>query len=46
LLPGKQNLKLTFDVAWLNHNPADQNRTDYLVGESGLLLRTQFQTFF
>ncbi len=46
LLPGKQNLKLTFDVAWLNHNPADQNRTDYLVGETGLLLRTQFQTFF
>jgi hypothetical protein len=45
-LPGKQNLRFTLDIAWLNHCPADQNRTDYQAGLTGLLLRSQIQTFF
>lgn len=45
-LPGKSNLRFTFDVAWINRSPADQNRTDYRAGDTGLLLWTQIQTFF
>lgn len=45
-LRGKQNLRQTFDVAWINHSPADQNRTDYRAGDTGLLIRSQFQIFF
>jgi hypothetical protein len=45
-LPGKQNLRFTFDVAWINHSPADQNRTDYRAGDTGLLVRSQIQSFF
>jgi hypothetical protein len=45
-LPGKDSLKLTFDAAWINHSPADQNRTDYRAGDTGFLLRTQIQTWF
>jgi hypothetical protein len=45
-LEGKQNLRFTLDIAWINHSPADQARTDYRVGDTGLLLRSQVQFFF
>jgi hypothetical protein len=45
-LEGKQNLRFTVDVAWVNHSPADQLRTDYRVGDTGLLVRSQIQFFF
>jgi hypothetical protein len=45
-LPGKNNLRFTLDAAWINHSPADQNRTDYRAGDTGILLRTQIQTLF
>ena len=45
-LPGRNNLRFTLDAAWLVRCPADQNRTDYQAGNSGLLLRTQIQTLF
>lgn len=45
-LEGKQNLRFTLDVAWVNHSPADQARTDYRVGDTGLLVRSQIQIFF
>lgn len=45
-LPERQNLRFTLDIAWLNHSPADQARTDYRVGDTGLLVRSQIQFFF
>jgi hypothetical protein len=45
-LEEKQNLRFTLDVAWVNHSPADQARSDYRVGDTGLLLRSQIQIFF
>src|SRR5262249_54543348 len=45
-LPDKQNLRWTLEAAWINHSPADQNRTDYRAGDTGLLARTQIQTNF
>lgn len=45
-LPDKQNMRLTFDVTWVNHSPADQARSDYRAGDTGLLIRSQFQFFF
>jgi hypothetical protein len=45
-LPGKQNLRFTLEVDWINHSPADQNRTDYRAGDTGLLVRSQIQSFF
>jgi len=41
LLPGKSNLRFTFDTAWLESSPASQNRTGYVAGQTGLLIRTQ-----
>ena len=41
LIPGKSNLRFTFDTAWLDSSPADQNRTGYSAGQTGLLVRTQ-----
>lgn len=41
ILPGKSNLRFTFDTAWLESSPADQNRTGYVAGQTGLLFRTQ-----
>jgi hypothetical protein len=41
LLPGKSNLRVTFDAAWLDSSPANQNRTGYVAGQTGLLIRTQ-----
>lgn len=45
-LPGSRNLKFTLDTAWINHSPADQNRTDYRAGDTGLLVRAQIQSNF
>ena len=41
ILPGRSNLRFTFDTAWLESSPADQNRTGYAAGQTGLLIRTQ-----
>ena len=46
VLKGKSNLRYTFDTAWLESSPADQNRTGFLSGQSGLLLRTQITSSF
>jgi hypothetical protein len=46
ILPGKTNLRFTFDVADLESSPADQNRTGFIAGQSGLLLRTQINASF
>ena len=46
ILPGKTNLRFTFDVADLESSPADQNRTGFVAGQSGLLLRTQINASF
>lgn len=45
-LPGRQNLRSTLDIAWVNHSPADQARSDYRAGDTGLLVRAQMQFFF
>lgn len=41
ILPGKSNLRFTFDTAWLDNSPADQNRTGFVAGQTGLLVRSQ-----
>ncbi len=41
ILPGQSNLRFTFDTAWLNRSPADQNRTGFVAGQTGILIRTQ-----
>jgi hypothetical protein len=41
ILPGKSNLRFTWDAAWLDQSPADQNRTGFVAGQTGLLIRTQ-----
>jgi hypothetical protein len=41
LLEGRDNLRFTFDAAWLDSSPAGQNRTGFVAGQTGLLLRTQ-----
>ncbi|MFO1040416.1 MAG: porin [Planctomycetaceae bacterium] len=46
LLPGKQNLRFTFDATWLNDCAADQNRTNLQAGQNGILVRSQLQIFF
>ena len=46
LLPGKQNLRFTVDAAWLDNNPATQNRTNLQAGQTGILIRSQLQIFF
>ena len=45
-LPAKHTLRFTFDAAWLDNCPADQNRTNFQAGQSGLLVRSQVQIFF
>ncbi|MCY2986003.1 MAG: porin [Planctomycetota bacterium] len=45
-LKGKSNLRTTFDTAWLDSSPADQNRTGFVAGQSGLLIRTQITSSF
>jgi len=39
--PGKDNLFFTGDAAWLEHSPAGQNRTGFVAGQTGLLVRVQ-----
>lgn len=46
ILPGQSNLRFTFDVADLESSPADQNRTGFIAGQSGLLFRTQINASF
>ncbi|HEY1067194.1 MAG TPA: porin, partial [Pirellulales bacterium] len=41
VFPGQSNLRCTFDAAWLESSPASQNRTGYVAGQTGLLVRTQ-----
>ena len=40
-LPGRDNLFFTGDVAWLESSPAGQNRTGFVAGQTGLLVRAQ-----
>jgi hypothetical protein len=40
-LPGKDNLFFTLDTAWLQNSPAGQNRTGFVAGQTGLLVRAQ-----
>ncbi len=46
VLQGKSSLRYTFDIAWLDSSPADQNRTGFLAGQSGYLYRTQLTSSF
>ena len=46
ILPGKSNLRFTMDAAWLESSPADQNRTGFVAGQTGLLVRTQINSAF
>jgi regulator of replication initiation timing len=46
ILKGKSNLRFTFDVADLESCPADQNRTGFVAGQSGILIRTQINSSF
>ena len=39
--PGKDNLFFTCDAAWLENSPAGQNRTGFVAGQTGLLVRAQ-----
>ena len=45
-LQGKDNLRFTFDAAWLERSPAGQNRTGYVAGQTGLLIRTQITVVY
>jgi hypothetical protein len=45
-LKGRENLRYTFDLAWLESSPAGQSRTGYVAGQSGLLLRTQITVVY
>lgn len=46
LLRGRDNLRYTFDAAWLDSSPAGQNRTGFVAGQTGLLLRTQITVVY
>lgn len=41
-----QKVKLTFDVSQIDGSPLNATPTEYLVGDSGTLFRTQFQAEF
>jgi hypothetical protein len=45
-LPGRDNLFFTCDFAWLESSPAGQNRTGFVAGQTGLLVRTQIVAVF
>ena len=45
-LPGKDNLFFTCDAAWLQNSPAGQNRTGFVAGQTGLLVRAQVVAVF
>lgn len=40
-MKGVENLRYTFDAAWLASSPAGQNRTGFVAGQTGMLIRTQ-----
>ena len=42
----KRDWRFTFDIARIDDSPAQQDRTGFLAGASGLLIRTQFWTYF
>jgi hypothetical protein len=42
----RQNQRFTFDAARINHSPAEQDRTGFQAGASGLLFRVQMWTVF
>lgn len=46
VLPGKDNLRVTTDLAYILRSPADQNRTNYNAGYTGWLLRSQVSMSF
>jgi hypothetical protein len=46
VLPGKENLRVTTDLAYILRSAADQNRTNYTAGYTGWLLRAQVTTVF
>ena len=43
---GDRNLKMTFDVTSLDGSPLNNAASDILVGDDGLLFRSQFQARF
>ncbi len=43
---GRENLRFTLDGAWLDGSPAGQNRTGYVAGQTGFLLRTQITAVY
>lgn len=45
-MPGNGNLRFTFDTAWLDSSPAGQNRTGFVAGQTGLLIRTQIAVVY
>lgn len=45
-IPGKSNLRFTFDTAWVESSPVSQNRTGFFAGQTGLLIRTQILISF
>ena len=46
VLPGKENLRVTTDLAYILRSAADQNRTNYTAGYTGWLVRAQVTTSF
>ena len=43
---GDENLRFTFDADWLDRSPAGQNRTGFVAGQTGLLIRTQITVVY
>jgi hypothetical protein len=43
---GRANLRFTFDATKVNHSPADQERTNYRAGDTGMLFRAQLLSIF
>ncbi|MBI1325825.1 porin [bacterium] len=43
---GRENLRFTLDGAWLDGSPAGQNRTGYVAGQTGVLLRAQITAVY
>lgn len=45
-LKGRRGSRFTLDVGYLDRSPAQQDRTGYVAGASGTLVRLQFWSFF
>ncbi len=41
-----RNWRFTFDIARIDNSPAQQDRTGFVAGASGILVRSQFWTYF